>query len=187
MWKLTIASLLLFTNLAFAGPKVVFETTLGAFTVELDEKKAPVTVDNFIKYIKDGSYVGTQFHRVIPGFMAQGGGFDKDMNPVSTYAPIKNEASNGLKNQVATIAMARTSDPNSATRQFFINYKDNDYLDYNKDDKTKPLTDGYTVFGKVIRGFDTVKSMSKVSTTTKGRYRDVPETAIIITKTTLVP
>ena len=105
---------------AFAGPKVVFETTLGAFTVELDKEKALITVANFVKYVKDGSYIGTQFHRVIPGFMAQGGGFDKDMNPVPTYAPIKNEASNGLKNQVETIAMARTSDPNSATRQFSL-------------------------------------------------------------------
>ena len=187
MWKTIIASLALFSSLVFAGPKVVFETTLGAFTVELDKEKAPITVANFVKYVKDGSYIGTQFHRVIPGFMAQGGGFDKDMNPVPTYAPIKNEASNGLKNQVETIAMARTSDPNSATRQFFINYKDNNFLDYNKNDKTKPLTDGYAVFGKVIRGFDTVKNMSKVSTTTKGRYRDVPDPAIIITKTTLVP
>ncbi|MBU2896559.1 peptidylprolyl isomerase [Vibrio hepatarius] len=185
MWKSVIASLALFSSLAFAGPKVVFETTLGAFTVELDEKKAPITVANFVKYVKDGSYVGTQFHRVIPGFMAQGGGFDKDMKPVATYDPIKNEASNGLKNEVATIAMARTRNPDSATRQFFINYSDNGYLNYD-DNKQKPSA-GYTVFGKVTSGFKTVTDMSKVTTIKKGNYRDVPETAIIITKVTLMP
>ena len=141
MWKVAIASLALVSNLVFAGPKVEFETTLGAFTIELNQEKAPVTVDNFLKYVKDGSYVGTQFHRVIPGFMAQGGGFDQDMKQKPTYAPIKNEASNGLKNETATVAMARTNNPNSATRQFFINYVDNNFLDY---DQRPP---GYAVFG----------------------------------------
>ena len=185
MWKTIIASMALFSSLAFAGPKVVFETTLGAFTVELDKEKAPITVANFVKYVKDGSYVGTQFHRVIPGFMAQGGGLDKDMKPVPTYSPIKNEASNGLKNEVATIAMARTRDPNSATRQFFINYNNNEYLNFS-DDKQKPSA-GYAVFGKVTRGFETVKKMSEVPTTTKGNFRDVPKTAIIITNVSLIP
>ncbi|MFY2507858.1 peptidyl-prolyl cis-trans isomerase [Vibrio pectenicida] len=185
MWKVIIASLALFSSLAFAGPKVVFETTLGAFTVELDEQKAPITVANFKKYVEDGSYVGTQFHRVIPGFMAQGGGLDKDMKAVPTYSPIKNEASNGLKNEVATIAMARTRNPNSATRQFFINYNNNEYLNFRNDEQNSSA--GYAVFGKVTRGFETVKKMSEVPTTTKSNFQNVPETAIIITKATLIP
>lgn len=181
MWKVTIASLALVSNLVFAGPKVEFETTLGAFTIELNQEKAPVTVENFLKYVKDGSYVGTQFHRVIPGFMAQGGGFDQDMKQKPTYAPIKNEASNGLKNETATVAMARTNNPNSATRQFFINYVDNNFLDY---DQRPP---GYAVFGKVTKGFDVVQQMAKKRTKTVGRYRDVPATPIVVTKVTLLP
>lgn len=180
MLKMAVASLALVSSLALAGPKVEFETTLGAFTVELNESKAPVTVANFVKYVKDGSYVGSQFHRVIPGFMAQGGGFDKSMQPLPTYSPIKNEASNGLKNDTATIAMARTNNPHSATRQFFINYKDNGFLDY---DQRPP---GYAVFGKVTQGFDVIQTMARKPTTTKGRYRDVPVEPIIITKATLI-
>lgn len=180
MGKFAIASLALFTSLAFAGPKVEFGTTMGSFTIELNEERAPITVKNFIRYVEDGSYVGTQFHRVIPGFMAQGGGYDKEMNMVPTYAPIKNEASNGLKNQAATVAMARTNDPNSATRQFFINFVDNNFLDY---DQRPP---GYAVFGKVTDGFNIIQDMSQKRTHSVGRYRDVPVEPIIITSATLI-
>ncbi len=155
MIKAFIASLAMFSCLAFAGPDVKFETNLGSFTVELNSAKAPVTSKNFLRYVKDGSYVGSIFHRVIPGFMVQGGGFDKDMNRLSSYPPIINEASNGLKNKTATIAMARTSDPNSATRQFFINLTDNDFLDHSAEQ------DGYAVFGKVIKGFDVIQQIAK--------------------------
>tara|TARA_Y100001956_G_C4120538_1_gene187152 strand:- start:942 stop:1487 length:546 start_codon:yes stop_codon:yes gene_type:complete len=181
MRKLAIASLALFSSLALAGPKVEFETNLGSFTVELNDQRAPITVKNFLRYVEDGSYVGTQFHRVIPGFMAQGGGFDKDMKQLPTYAPIKNEANNGLQNKTATLAMARTNDPDSATRQFFINFVDNSFLDY---DQRPP---GYAVFGKVTQGFNVVQDMSQKRTHTVGRYRDVPVEPIIITKATLLP
>ncbi|NCO45651.1 MAG: peptidyl-prolyl cis-trans isomerase [Vibrio sp.] len=155
------------------------ETNLGSFTVELNTEKAPTTVANFVKYVEDGSYVGSQFHRVIPGFMAQGGGFDADLKQLTTYAPIKNEASNGLTNDTATIAMARTNDPNSATRQFFINLVDNDFLNYN----ARPP--GYAVFGKVTQGFDVVQKMAQQPTSTKGRMQDVPIEPIVITNVTL--
>ncbi len=180
MWKTAIASLALVTSVAFAGPKVAFETNLGSFTVELNQEKAPVTVANFIKYVEDGSYVGSQFHRVIPGFMAQGGGFDKNMQSLPTYSPIKNEAANGLKNATATVAMARTNNPDSATRQFFINFADNSFLDY---DQRPP---GYAVFGKVTQGFDVIQNMGQQPTQSVGRYRDVPVTPIIISKATLL-
>ncbi len=181
MLKLATACLALVSSLAFAGPKVEFETNLGAFTVELNQEKAPVTVANFLKYVEDGSYVGTIFHRVIPGFMAQGGGFDENMQMKATYSPIKNEASNGLKNQTASIAMARTSNPNSATRQFFINLTDNNFLDY---DQRPP---GYAVFGQVTQGYDVVQAMATKPTQNVGRYADVPVTPIVITKVTLQP
>ncbi|MEF1289509.1 peptidylprolyl isomerase [Vibrio sp. M260118] len=180
MWKLAIASLALVSSLVFAGPKVEFETTLGSFTVELNQDRAPITVANFLKYVEDGSYIGSQFHRVIPNFMAQGGGFDKDMKPLATYPPVKNEASNGLKNDTATIAMARTNNPDSATRQFFINFVDNNFLDY---DQRPP---GYTVFGKVTQGFEVIQQMGTKRTHSVGRYRDVPVESIIITKATLL-
>lgn len=181
MRKLAIASLALFSTIALAGPKVEFETTVGAFTVELNQQRAPLTVKNFLRYVEDGSYVGTQFHRIIPGFMAQGGGFDKNMSMKPTYAPVKNEASNGLKNKTGTIAMARTNDPHSATRQFFINLVDNGFLD---PDQRPP---GYAVFGKVTKGFGVIQSMGQKPTHTVGRYRDVPVEPIIITKATLLP
>ncbi|NVD07364.1 peptidyl-prolyl cis-trans isomerase [Vibrio sp. JPW-9-11-11] len=180
MWKTAVASLALVSSMALAGPKVEFETSLGQFTVELNQEKAPVTVANFIKYVEDGSYVGSQFHRVIPGFMAQGGGFDQNMQSLPTYPPIKNEASNGLKNSSATIAMARTNNPNSATRQFFVNLVDNHFLDY---DQRPP---GYAVFGKVTQGFDVIQKMGQQPTHSVGRYRDVPVKPIIITKATLL-
>ncbi|EGU42234.1 peptidylprolyl isomerase [Vibrio scophthalmi] len=180
MWKYALACFALVSNLAFAGPKVEMETNLGSIVIELNSQQAPVSVANFLKYVKDGSYVGTQFHRVIPGFMAQGGGFDTDMNRADTYAPIKNEANNGLPNNVATIAMARTNDPNSATRQFFINLADNDFLNAS----SRPP--GYAVFGEVVQGFDVVQEMARKPTHSVGRYRDVPVEAIVIKKVTLL-
>lgn len=144
------------------------------------KKKAPITVANFLKYVEDGSYEGTIFHRIIPGFMAQGGGFNQDMQMVKTYAPIKNEGNNGLNNDRATIAMARTNAPDSATRQFFVNLVDNDFLNYG----ARPP--GYAVFGEVTEGFDVIEKMAQQPTTTVGRMRDVPETQIVITKATLL-
>lgn len=180
MLKKCVSALALISCSVLAGPKVDFETTLGNFTVELNEQQAPVTVANFIRYVEDGSYVGSQFHRVIPGFMAQGGGFDAEMNMLDTFAPIKNEAGNGLSNDTATIAMARTNDPNSATRQFFINLVDNDFLNYSA------IQPGYAVFGKVTEGFDVIQKMAQQRTHSVGRMRDVPVTPIIIKKATLI-
>jgi peptidyl-prolyl cis-trans isomerase A (cyclophilin A) len=175
-----VSLLCLLSSAVMAAPTVQFETSLGNFEVELNQEKAPVTVANFLKYVEDGSYEGSIFHRVIRGFMAQGGGFDTDMQRKPSYAPIKNEASNGLKNDVATIAMARTSDPDSATRQFFINYADNEFLNY-----TSAAQPGYAVFGKVTSGFDVVEKMAQQPTASLGRYHDVPVTAIIINKVSI--
>jgi peptidyl-prolyl cis-trans isomerase B (cyclophilin B) len=153
------------------------ETSLGDIKIELDKAKAPVTVENFIVYVNEKFYDGTIFHRVIPAFMIQGGGFDKDMNQKKTKAPIKNEGGNGLKNTSGTIAMARTSDPNSATAQFFINTKDNAFLDHKND---TPQGMGYAVFGKVVGGMDVVKKIEQVQTTTKMPNENVPVTPVII-------
>lgn len=177
-WLLIILTLVSM-NL-WAGQKVKFETSLGHFVVELNQEKAPITTANFLKYVEDGSYTGTLFHRIIPGFMVQGGGFDNTMTPKENYPSIKNEASNGLKNNAATIAMARTANPNSATRQFFINLVDNDFLNAN----TKQA--GYAVFGEVIEGFSTIQHMATQPTHTQGRMNDVPVTPIIVTKVTLI-
>jgi peptidyl-prolyl cis-trans isomerase A (cyclophilin A) len=176
MLKTAIATLALVATSVFAGPKVAVDTNLGRFVVELNQEKAPVSVENFLKYVDDGSYVNSQFHRVIPGFMAQGGGFGKDFKRLPTYSPIKNEASNGLDNDAATIAMARTRDPDSATRQFFINFVDNDFLNYSV---TNP---GYAVFGKVVEGFDVVKKMGQKPTRSTRGMSDVPLEPIVITK-----
>ncbi|TXY45450.1 peptidyl-prolyl cis-trans isomerase [Vibrio mimicus] len=178
-WLLAATALL--SSCVLAGPKVAVETTLGNFTIELDQEKAPVSVANFLRYVDDGSYVGSQFHRVIPGFMAQGGGFDANLNQLPTYAPIENEASNGLRNNTATIAMARTQNPNSATRQFYINLVDNDFLDY----AAKPP--GYAVFGQVVEGFDVIEKMALQPTKTQGRMQNVPVTPIVINKVTRLP
>jgi len=159
------------------NPVVVMKTSLGDVKIELDKAKAPVTVDNFLVYVNDKFYDGTIFHRVIPAFMIQGGGFDKDMNQKKTKAPIKNEAGNGLKNVTGTIAMARTSDPNSATAQFFINTKDNAFLDH-KNDTAQGY--GYAVFGKVVDGMDVVKKIEQVQTTTRPPYENVPVTPVVI-------
>jgi peptidyl-prolyl cis-trans isomerase A (cyclophilin A) len=167
--------------LSFANPQVLFKTTKGDFVVELDEVKAPKTVDNFLNYVKSGFYSGTIFHRVINGFMVQGGGFTKDMQQKTTRPPIEIESKNGLKNYKYTIAMARTNDPNSATAQFFVNVKDNAMLDY-------PSRDGfgYTVFGKVISGMATIDEIKFAETTTRNRMADVPVEPITILSATIV-
>lgn len=157
--------------------KIKLETSKGTITAELDEKLAPVTVDNFLKYVDSGHYNGTVFHRVINGFMIQGGGMTEDLKPKPTKKPIINEASNGLKNSRGTFAMARTNDPDSATSQFFINHADNAFLNYQS--KANP---GYAVFGKVIDGLDVVDAIADVETTSKGHYDDVPAETIEIIK-----
>ncbi len=159
--------------------KVKFTTTLGEIVIQLETEKAPVSSENFRKYVEEGFFDGTIFHRIIPGFMAQGGGFDTDFNQKETHAPIKNEADNGLKNERGTVAMARTPDPDSATAQFFINYKDNSFLDY-----SSPTQNGwgYAVFAKVVEGMDVVDKMAGVSTANRGMHQDVPETDIVIEK-----
>jgi peptidyl-prolyl cis-trans isomerase B (cyclophilin B) len=152
---------------------------MGTITLELDSGKAQITVGNFVKYAKSGHYDGTIFHRVIDGFMIQGGGFTKDMNQKPTEAPIRNEAMNGLKNQRGTIAMARTMEVDSATSQFFINLVNNDFLDF-----TAPTQRGfgYAVFGKVVDGMEVVDAIAKVKTGFKGPHQNVPEEAIVIRK-----
>jgi peptidyl-prolyl cis-trans isomerase B (cyclophilin B) len=153
------------------------ETTMGDITVELYEEDAPITARNFLKYLEDGHYNGTIFHRVIDGFMIQGGGFDEFFRNLPTISPIKNEAANGRKNKRGTLAMARTSDVHSATAQFFINTVDNNFLDY-KDDS--PAGFGYCVFGEVTEGTNVIDKIQKVQTGTRGHHRDVPEQNIKI-------
>ena len=162
--------------------KVVFQTTAGNFTVELYPDRAPKTVENFVQYVKDKHYNGTIFHRVIPNFMVQGGGFTPAMQQKATRSPVPLEANNKLKNDRGTIAMARTSDPNSATAQFFINVVDNQNLN-----APRPDGYGYTVFGKVIQGMDTIDKIRTVPTTSAGMYQDVPQTPIVINSATLAP
>ena len=162
--------------------KATIETSLGTITLELNAEKAPVTVANFVEYAKAGHYDGTIFHRVIDGFMIQGGGFTKDMNQKPTREPIRNEAMNGLKNARGTIAMARTMVVDSATSQFFINLVDNDFLDF-----TAPTQQGfgYAVFGTVTDGLSVVDAIGKVTTSFVGPYQNVPETPVIIRKVTI--
>ncbi|HEB67645.1 MAG TPA: peptidyl-prolyl cis-trans isomerase [Gammaproteobacteria bacterium] len=187
-----IARLLLLTfALAFGSalqaadhPRVKIDTNLGSFVVELYPEKAPKTVENFLQYVRDGFYNGTIFHRVIDGFMIQGGGFTADFERKETRAPIINEADNGLKNTRGTIAMARTMDPHSATAQFFINVKDNPFLDHTA--KT-PRGWGYAVFGKVVEGMDVVDRIRKVRTGPGGMFpKDVPQEPVIIEKMTVI-
>jgi cyclophilin family peptidyl-prolyl cis-trans isomerase len=157
------------------GQKMVkLETTKGAIVIEVNETAAPVTVANFLQYVNDGFYDGTIFHRVIPDFMIQGGGFTPDMKQKPTRPPIVNEAKNGLKNKRGTLAMARTNDPNSATAQFFINHVDNAYLDYSA------RNPGYTVFGEVVEGMEVVDAIAKVKTGIKDMQKDVPVEPVII-------
>jgi peptidyl-prolyl cis-trans isomerase B (cyclophilin B) len=160
-----------------ASPRVVLETSLGDITLELDRAKAPMTTENFLSYVTSGHYDGTIFHRVIPDFMIQGGGFSEEMRQKPTVAPIVNEADNGLKNRRGTVAMARTGEPHSATAQFFINLKDNGFLDHTA--KTERGW-GYTVFGKVVEGMDVVDKIATVKTGTRGGHENVPADAIVI-------
>jgi cyclophilin family peptidyl-prolyl cis-trans isomerase len=163
---------------AGAAPRVELETSMGSIVLELNRDKAPLCVENFLSYVKDGHYNGTIFHRVISNFMIQGGGFTEDLQQKTTRTPIKNEANNGLKNARGTIAMARTSDPDSATAQFFINTVENDFLNY-----TAPTTQGwgYAVFGQVVTGMDIVDKIRNTPTGAKGMFRsDVPQTAVVI-------
>ena len=162
---------------ADGNPKVEMETSKGKIVIELYPDKAPETVKNFLNYVDTKYYNGTIFHRVIPNFMIQGGGFTSDMKQKSAGAPIKNEADNGLKNDRGTIAMARTGDPHSATAQFFINSVNNDFLNHKS--KTQQGW-GYVVFGKVISGMDVIDAISSVKTVTRGNYRDVPSETIEI-------
>jgi peptidyl-prolyl cis-trans isomerase B (cyclophilin B) len=159
------------------NPRVVLKTVLGDITLELDKTKAPVTTENFLSYVSSGHFNGTVFHRVIPGFMIQGGGFTEDMRQKPTEASITNEADNGLKNDRGTVAMARTSDPHSASGQFFINLKDNDFLNHTA---RTPQGWGYAVFGKVVEGMDVVDTIAQVKTGAHGPHRDVPADAIVI-------
>ncbi len=158
------------------NPQVVFETNMGNFTLELDRAKAPITVENFLKYVDSGHFNGTIFHRVIPGFMIQGGGFTEDNREKPSGAGIKNEAGNGLKNARGTVAMARTSDPNSATAQFFVNLVDNSFLDR---ERTADRV-GYAVFGKVVEGMDVVDAMAKVPTTQTRVSEGYPTKPIVV-------
>ena len=162
--------------------KATIETSKGTITLELNEEKAPATVANFVQYAKDGHYDGTIFHRVIDGFMIQGGGFTSDMNQKPTRAPIRNEAMNGLKNKRGTIAMARTMVVDSATSQFFINLVDNDFLDFQN---PSPQGFGYAVFGEVTDGMAVVDAIAKVKTGFAGPHQNVPEEAIVIRKVTV--
>jgi peptidyl-prolyl cis-trans isomerase B (cyclophilin B) len=160
---------------------VVLSTNHGDITIELDAEKAPKTVDNFLAYVKSGHYDGTIFHRVIDGFMIQGGGFEPGMKQKESGEPIDNEAANGLANEKYTVAMARTNDPHSATAQFFINVKDNGFLDYAGPDQW-----GYCVFGRVTAGTEVVDEIRKVKTSTKGFHGDVPVEDVIIEKAEIV-
>jgi peptidyl-prolyl cis-trans isomerase B (cyclophilin B) len=171
------------SNVTGAGMvKVTMETNKGVITLELDREKAPVTVENFINYARSGHYDGTIFHRVIPGFMIQGGGFDSDMKQKPTQSPIKIEADNGLKNTKGTVAMARTSVPDSATSQFFINVTDNGFLDYKA---PTPQGWGYAVFGKVTGGMDVVEAIEKVETGNSSGHQNVPVEDVVIQKVTV--
>ena len=160
-----------------ARPQLEFKTSLGNFTVELYPDKAPKTVANFQQYVKEGFYKGTIFHRVIPGFMVQGGGFERGMREKPTHAAIDNEAGNGLKNDVGTLAMARTNAPHSATAQFFINVVDNDALNFRE---PTPSGYGYAVFGKVVKGMDVVNKIVNVPTGNSGPHQNVPLTPVVL-------
>lgn len=183
-----ILSLVLFTTVkgdksmndeTSSNPVVLIETTMGNITIELDAKNAPKSAANFLAYVEDGYFVDTTFHRVIPGFMVQGGGITEDMSDKPSKRPaIKNEANNGLKNDRGTLAMARTNDPHSATSQFFINHKNNDFLNFRAENSQGW---GYAVFGKVTDGMDVVDKMAAVKTGNKGGHQDVPVETISIT------
>jgi cyclophilin family peptidyl-prolyl cis-trans isomerase len=161
--------------------KVKLTTSMGPIVIELDDTKAPASAQNFVKYVEAGHYDGTIFHRVMDGFMIQGGGFSKDMRQKPVNAPIKNESTNGLKNDNYTVAMARTNVRDSATSQFFINVKDNDFLNYSGESNP-----GYAVFGKVVEGKEVVDKIKKVATGSAGGHENVPREAVVIEKAELV-
>ncbi len=161
---------------------VTLNTNFGPITLELDAEKAPATVANFLMYAREGFYDGTIFHRVISGFMVQGGGFDAEMNQKETREPIENEADNGLKNDYGTIAMARTMDPHSATAQFFINVKDNDFLNHSGKNMQGW---GYAVFGRMTEGKDVLDKIAEVKTTSRAGHQDVPAEPVIIESVTI--
>ena len=163
--------------------KVLLTTTLGEITLELNSEKAPKTVENFLAYVESGHFDGTIFHRVIKDFMVQGGGMDKDMNSKSTRDSIQNEANNGLANEYGSIAMARTSDPHSASAQFFINTNDNAFLDFSSETQDGW---GYCVFGKVVDGIEVVTSIEEKPTTTRNGHQDVPEDTVEIEKAVIL-
>jgi peptidyl-prolyl cis-trans isomerase A (cyclophilin A) len=172
---LAACSLLLAGNLLAAeNPHVLLNTSMGEIEIELEAEKAPISTKNFLEYVESGFYDGTVFHRVIPGFMIQGGGFNEGLNQKKTRAPIKNEADNGLHNVRGTLAMARTQDVNSATSQFFINHRDNDFLDHGGRDF------GYAVFGKVVRGMDVVDQIAQVPTGNRSMMQNVPLSPVTI-------
>ena len=189
MYKLISTSILALlltinSNVFAANPKVRMETSKGTVIIELYPDKAPKTVENFLNYVNAGKYDGTIFHRVIPGFMNQGGGYTPDYKKVDTSAPVMNEADNGLKNTRGTIAMARTNDPNSATNQFFINTVDNAFLDHTG---KNPRGWGYCVFGTVVDGMDVMDRIAKIPTGAGGPFRqDVPQEQAIIQKVSVV-
>ncbi len=182
-WLIFLCALLLAPAALAANPKVELKTTLGSVVIELYPENAPKTVENFLQYVKDGFYEGTIFHRVIPGFMAQGGGFTRNFQQKTTRPAIRNEAGNGLRNAVGTVAMARTADPHSATAQFFINVSENDFLDFKSpDDKGY----GYTVFGRVTSGMEVVQKMLQIPTATVGPHQNVPRQHIVIEQARLL-
>jgi len=182
MLRFGLLALILATSSVWAkDPIVEVKTNLGSFSIELYPDKAPKTVENFLQYAKSSFYDGTIFHRVIDGFMIQGGGFDSTMRQKETRSPIQNEAEvalkKGLRNEIGTIAMARTPNPHSATAQFFINVKDNSFLDFRDQ---SPQGYGYTVFGRVVEGMNVVLRISKVQTTTRGAFQNVPASVVTI-------
>lgn len=184
MHRLLLLALALLSSISAlaANPQLEVKTSMGTLTIELYEDKAPKSVENFLRYAQDDFFNGTVFHRVKPGFMIQGGGFTADMKQKETRTSIQNEAKNGLKNETGTLAMARTSDPHSATAQFFINVANNSFLDYPKPDGW-----GYAVFGKVVQGFDIVQKIAMVQTGNAGPHQNVPNTPVIIESVKLLP
>jgi peptidyl-prolyl cis-trans isomerase B (cyclophilin B) len=188
---LLFITLLLTTTLSFSTEKTMSDTqskvklttNLGEIIIQLNTEKAPLSSANFLRYVNEGFYNGTIFHRVIPDFMAQGGGFDTSFNQKTVHAPINNEANNGLLNSRGTLAMARTNDPNSATGQFFINYKDNSFLNHTSQTSSGW---GYAVFGEVIEGMDVADAMAKEATGNRNGHQDVPKTDIIIEKAEVI-
>jgi cyclophilin family peptidyl-prolyl cis-trans isomerase len=170
--------------MAGKNPVVTMATSKGNIRIELDQEKAPISTKNFLDYVNSGHYDGLIFHRVIPGFMIQGGGMDAQMKERKGSGPIKNEAGNGLKNNLGTIAMARTSNVDSATSQFFINVKNNDFLNHRSQAAAEF---GYAVFGQVVEGMDVVQAIEKVKTTSKGHHDDVPVDPVVIHSITVEP